>query len=269
MSLFAHLSTLGLESTIVDSFWDYPQTSVTPGVSRACLMVDYLHPGAFPVYEADVNSISYVWSKEKGVFTCQAGADKRIFLCTSEISTPNDLGTNEIYSLSHEELTESESKVAFEEDEVFIGLLDYVIERNPNRVVVSESWPPSAHDAANGLAQVEVHDLMVRSIVMNPLTWEIFKSEVNSEFIDVDVFSQLLHPRHSMSVGKLWEKDVYVSPHVPMSETLILSDPEFVGVIPVRQDITIMVGTTFEEIGMAILNPYAISSIVFGGIKTS
>ena len=71
--------------------------------------------------------------------------------------------------------------------------------------------------------------------------------------------------------GRLWTKDILISNLVPDSRVLVLSPAEFVGVMPVRQEVTVIPAdqpnklrlgwVVYEEVGIAIVNPKGISQI--------
>ena len=75
--------------------------------------------------------------------------------------------------------------------------------------------------------------------------------------------------------GHLWTADILISKKVPMDTVYVLADPEFVGVMPIRQDIQVIPAdkpeelrlgwVIYEEIGLAVVNDMAVSKIHLNG----
>lgn len=72
--------------------------------------------------------------------------------------------------------------------------------------------------------------------------------------------------------GHIWTADILISKKVPLDTVYVLADPEFVGVMPVRQDIQVIpadkpemlrVGwIVYEEIGLSVVNPLGVAKIM-------
>ena len=71
--------------------------------------------------------------------------------------------------------------------------------------------------------------------------------------------------------GHIWTADILISKKVPLNTVYVLADPEFVGVMPIRQDIQVIPAdepqklclgwVIYEEIGAAILNAMGVAKI--------
>ena len=71
--------------------------------------------------------------------------------------------------------------------------------------------------------------------------------------------------------GHIWTADILISKKCPLNTVYVLADPEFVGVMPIRQDIQVIPAdepqklrcgwVIFEEIGMSVVNSMSISKI--------
>ena len=69
----------------------------------------------------------------------------------------------------------------------------------------------------------------------------------------------------------LWTADIHVSHRVPAGSVYMLAPAEYVGAIPVRQDITVLPADNpkelrlgwviYEEIGIVIINDYSLAMI--------
>ena len=71
--------------------------------------------------------------------------------------------------------------------------------------------------------------------------------------------------------GHLWTAEILISKKVPLNTVYVLADPEFVGVMPIRQDIQVIpadiperlrIGwVVYEEIGMSVVNGMSVAKI--------
>jgi len=71
--------------------------------------------------------------------------------------------------------------------------------------------------------------------------------------------------------GHLWTADIHVSSRQDNDEILVVASPDTVGAFPIRQDITVLPAddpkklrlgwVIYEEIGIVVINDYAISLI--------
>lgn len=69
----------------------------------------------------------------------------------------------------------------------------------------------------------------------------------------------------------LWTSDIHVSHRVTPGSVYILAPAEYVGAIPVRQDITVLPADNpkelrlgwviYEELGIVVINDYALAKI--------
>ncbi len=76
-------------------------------------------------------------------------------------------------------------------------------------------------------------------------------------------------------VGHLWTTDILVSKMIPSGTVYCVSEPEFFGVMPIRQDVNVIPAdkpsrlrlgwVVYEEIGVGIVNARACSKITVSG----
>ena len=120
---------------------------------------------------------------------------------------------------------------------------------------------------ATAFREVEKHDLVVTKIVMNAQAFADLRKWGRNE---VDPVTQ--HEILQTGVfGHLWTADILLSKKVPLNTVTVCADPEFVGVMPNRQDIQVIpadiperlrIGwVVYEEIGMAVVNAMGISKV--------
>ena len=114
---------------------------------------------------------------------------------------------------------------------------------------------------------IETHDLTVAKIVMHPQQYadvRLFGRDVFDEATRRDVLMSGLF-------GHLWTADIHVSHRVPPGKVFLLAPAEYVGAIPVRQDITVLPADNpkelrlgwviYEEIGIIVINDYALALV--------
>lgn len=76
-------------------------------------------------------------------------------------------------------------------------------------------------------------------------------------------------------VGHLWTTDILVSKMIPRGTVYLLAEPEFLGVMPLRQDVNVIPAdkpsrlrlgwVVYEELGVGIVNTRAIAKITVSG----
>jgi len=71
--------------------------------------------------------------------------------------------------------------------------------------------------------------------------------------------------------GHIWTADIHVSSRMPTTTVFVLAPPEYVGAMPIRQDITVIPAdeprvlrlgwVVYEEIGFVVINPYSCAKV--------
>ena len=114
---------------------------------------------------------------------------------------------------------------------------------------------------------IEAHDLTVSKIVVNPRQYADFRN------FGRDIYDEATRRDVLMSglFGHLWTADIHVSARVPENNVYLLAPAEYVGAMPVRQDITVIPADTpkelklgwviYEELGIVIINDYALAKV--------
>ena len=132
---------------------------------------------------------------------------------------------------------------------------------------VTQSGDLSIASLNYAFSTIESHDLTVAKIVMHPRQYADFR------IIGRDVYDEATRRDVLMSglFGHLWTADIHVSSRMPTNTVLVVANPENVGAFPIRQDITVLPAddpkklrlgwVIYEEVGIAIINDYAISKI--------
>jgi len=237
-------------------------------VGRKLLVVDALPAGALPVYDRDIEASAAVIGKRGGAPSLIMEGD-RITVPTFEIVSHPKIRFSEIkqrrFSIIDRAQQRAKAEVMAEEDGVIFSSID-VASTIINPVVSSAGYMSRASLTA-AFRELEKHDLIVSRILMNPLQFADIRAWTNSDFDPVTQREVL----HTGLFGHIWTADILVSRRATPGEVLIMADPEFLGVMPIRQDIQVlpaddpanlMIGfVVYEEIGVAVANPRAVTKL--------
>lgn len=236
-------------------------------VGRKCVMVDELAQGALPRYERDVAVKSYVISKRGRVPEMYVEAEE-LLVPTFEIATNPSIRLSEIrarryYIVDRAQVRAKDAIQRQEDVEVFKVISNAVpVEHS---LVVAGVLEPSNINVA--LALIEEHELVGAKVICHPYRYKDIRNWGKS-FYDEATQRDIIM---SGLFGHIWTADIHVSTMVPRDSIYVLAPGEFVGAMPIRQDITVLpaddpkalrLGWVFyEEIGVAVINDYATAKI--------
>ena len=236
-------------------------------IGRKLLMVDELPQGALARYEKDVASVAYVISR-RGAVPDRITEGEEVLVPTFEIGTNPQIRLSEIkarrfYIVDRAQMKAKEAIQKAEDTEILLNL-DTAC---PNSHSVASSGDLTVQALNYVYSLIEEHDLTVAKLVMHPTQYadvRLFGKDVFDEATRRDVLMSGLF-------GHLWTADIHVSHRVPKGTVLVLAPAEYIGAIPVRQDITVLPADNpkelrlgwviYEEIGIVVINDYAIGKI--------
>jgi hypothetical protein len=239
-------------------------------IGRKVLMVDELPQGALPRYERDIAAVSYVVPKRGSVPDVMIEAEE-LLVPTFEIACNPTVRLNEIrarrYYIVDRAQVKAKDAIQRQEDlEVFKAISVSV--STDNTVTVAGNLTPDNVNMA--LALIEQRELIGAKILVHPFRYKDIRAwgkDFFDEATQRDVIMSGLY-------GHVWTADIHVSTMVPKNSVYVLAPPEFVGAMPVRQDITVLPAddpktlrlgwVVYEEIGVAVINDYACAKIVLG-----
>ena len=124
--------------------------------------------------------------------------------------------------------------MAVEDEEIF-NLIDEAATNGVNAVTIS-STGLTRESLTQAFKEVEKHDLVVTKIVMNAQAFADIRAWGQNEFDPVTQHEVL----QTGLFGHIWTADILISKKVPLNTVYVLADPEFVGVMPIRQDIQVI-----------------------------
>jgi len=237
------------------------------GIARKLLMVDELPQGAFPWYERDIAVRSHVVSKrgkvEEVIVEAEHFAVPTFVIAAYPTITLPEIRARRFYIIDRAQVRAKDAIMRAEDREVF--RLISAATRPDHQLTVAGSLDPSSLTVAFRL--IEEHELVAAKVVMN---FDLYSHMRNwgNDFFDPATKREVIS---TGLFGHIWTADVHVSTMVPYGTAYILAAPDFVGVMPIRQDITILpaddpktlrIGwVIYEELGMAIVNDYAVASV--------
>lgn len=238
------------------------------GISRKLLVVDPLPQGALPVYDRDVDAKAFVVSK-RGQAPDQIIEGERIQVPTFEIVAYPQVRFSQIkerrFNIIDRAQQRAKSDIMAEEDAAVFSLLDTAAEA-VNPVTISNGGL-TRESLTGAFREIEKHDLAVTKIVMNAQAFADIRSWGTNDFDPVTMHEVL----QTGLFGHIWTAEILISKKVPENTVYVLADPEFVGVMPIRQDIQVIpadkpeelrIGwVVYEEIGMSVVNAMAVSKI--------
>lgn len=247
-------------------------------LARRLLLVDPLPAGAIPVYDKNPLQDSYVINDPNSFgelgFTVSAitSTATRLSIPTFEIGidqsvTLRALRDHSNVSNSIENAQDSAlSGIRSIEDRAVLALLQSA--SNTNTVTaVSPEGLRAPNVLIDAFAMVERHDLRVAFISMGLNTYNTIR-RYGRDYIDPNTDPALLS-RGLM--GFIFGAQLVVNRSIPDDTIFVTAEPTFVGVMPIRSDITVisaddprsrLVGWRFfEHVGFCCLNPVAVSRI--------
>lgn len=254
------------------------------GVARRALVVDPLAQGALPVYELDIDVQAVVVSSNG------TGPESRVF--GNRVTVPEF----ELYSNPTVRIAEVRRRR--------FNIIDRAVQKARQELMAQED--ANVFAALDAAASVEntVQDLADGGLTKRDLVqlkievdhWDLVTTKY---FMNINEFGDILNwgsgggqgptggevdpvtQREILQTGlygHIWGADIIVSKIVPPGTVYACADPEFVGVMPIRQDIEILpadepkrlsLGWVVSEIiGLGITNPRGVSkgnkSVVIG-----
>lgn len=254
------------------------------GIARRALVVDPLPQGAIPTYDRDIDVAATVISSN-GV-----GPESRVF--GDRVLVPEF----EIYSNPTVRIAEVKRRR--------FNIIDRVVQKARQEIMAQEDANVfAAVDAAssveNTVTDIADAGLLKRDLVEIKQQVDRWDLVTTKYFMNINEFTDILKwgsgggqgvgggdldpvtMREVLQTGlyaHIWGADIMVSKIVPPGTVYGMADPEFVGVMPIRQDIEVIpadeprqlkLGWVVSEIiGIAIVNPRGVAagrkSVVIG-----
>lgn len=236
-------------------------------IGRKLLLVDELPQGALARYEKDVASVAHVIGR-RGQVPDRITEGEEVLVPTFEIAANPQIRLSEIkarrfYIVDRAQMKAKEAIQKLEDTEILRDIEAAVKATQ----VVTQTGDLNIASLNYAFSMIESHDLTVAKIVMHPQQYadvRLFGRDVYDEATRRDVLMSGLF-------GHLWTADIHVSHRVTPGSVYLLAPAEYVGAIPVRQDITVLPADNpkelrlgwviYEELGIVVINDYAIAKV--------
>jgi hypothetical protein len=251
------------------------------GVGRKAVVVDPLPQGALPVYDRDIDVRAVVVSSNGAAPESRVFGD-RITVPEFEVVSNPTVRIMEVkrrrFNVIDRAQQKARQEIQAQEDANIFTAIDFASDDTKggeNQVQTLDNGVTTTELAKTGLLnlkrQIDRWDLVTAKYFMNinqftdMLNWESAGTAGASQ-VDPVTHRELLQ---TGLYGKIFGADIIVTKIVAPKQVFACAEPDFVGVMPVRQDIEVLpadepkqlkLGWVVSEIiGVAIVNPRGVS----------
>ncbi len=257
------------------------------GIGRKVFVVDPLPQGALPVYDRDIDVSATVISSNGAAPESRVFGD-RVTVPEFEIVSNPTVRIAEVkrrrFNVIDRAQQKARQEIQAQEDANIFATLSYAgdnayggenaaVSDDANGRITDDGFLHKAH-LAEIAKEVEKWDLVCTKFLMNIKQFNDIRMwgslSTSAGLSEVDMVTQ----REILQTGlfaHLWGADILVSKLVPDETVFGCADPEFVGVMPIRQDIEVLpadepkqlkLGWVVNEIiGMAVVNPRGVACV--------
>ena len=237
-------------------------------IGRKLLLVDELPQGVLPRYERDVTAKSFVVGKRGAVPTSEIEAEELIVptfeIAANPVIRYSEVKARRFYIVDRAQIRAKDSLQRQEDTEVF----KVINAGTPSDQTISVSGTVQLEQVNLALTLIEEHELIGAKIVVPPARYKDFRGwgpEVYDQATQRDILQTGLY-------GHLYTADIHLSTMVPKNCVFVMAPAQFVGAMPIRQDITVLPAddtrrlrlgwVVYEELGFAVINDFALSKIL-------
>ena len=236
-------------------------------IGRKLLLVDELPQGVLARYERDVTAKSFTIGKRGAVPTSEIEAEELLVptfeLAANPVIRYSEVKQRRFYIVDRAQIRAKDSLQRQEDTEVF----KVINAATPADQTISVAGTVQLEQVNLALTLIEEHELIGAKIVVPPARYKDFRGwgpDVYDQATTRDILQTGLY-------GHLYTADIHLSTMVPKNCVYIMAPAQFVGAIPIRQDITVLPAddpkrlrlgwVVYEELGFALINDYAVSRI--------
>ena len=242
-------------------------------VGRKLLVTDPLPQGALPIYDKDVKVPAVVVSK-RGRVPDDVIEGERVTVPMFEIASYPQVRFSQAKARRFNLIDRSQQRAKLDlmaiEDQNIFNAIEAGSEISNTGIAATNALSRTAMLSA--LAEIGKWDLVPAKFVMNYSEYvDILKFNGETDFDPVTQREIL----QTGLVGHLWTTDILVSKMIPRGTVYCLAEPEFVGVIPIRQDINVIPAdkpsklrlgwVVYEELGVGVVNTRSLAKISVSG----
>jgi hypothetical protein len=237
-------------------------------IGRKLLLVDELPQGVLARYERDVTAKSFTIGKRGAVPTSEIEAEELLVptfeLAANPVIRYSEVKQRRFYIVDRAQIKAKDSLQRQEDTEVF----KVINAATPADQTISVAGTVQLEQVNLALTLIEEHELIGAKIVVPPARYKDFRGwgpDVYDQATTRDILQTGLY-------GHLYTADIHLSTMVPKNCVYIMAPAQFVGAIPIRQDITVLPAddtrrlrlgwVVYEELGFAVINDFALSRII-------
>ena len=244
-------------------------------VGRKAALVEQLPDGALPIYDKDPEVSAYVIGEE-GENILAITKPRRVIFPLFEIASNPEIPLTQIrerrYDLIERAQNLAKSQIQAAEDSRMFDVLDAVSVNGFDNLAavnpqVNANAPLTPSNLADAFAQVEKWDNRVARVFCNALDYADIR-KWGRDVLDIETQATLLK---TGMMATVWGAQIIVTRQVDPGYMYILAEPEFVGRIPVRTELTVLsaddpkarrIGfSVFENLGIGVHNPLGLVRI--------
>lgn len=250
------------------------------GVGRRVLVVDPLPQGALPVYDRDIDVAAVVVSSNGSPPESRVFGD-RVTVPEFEVVSNPTVRIAEVrrrrFNVIDRAQQKARQEIQAQEDANIFAALDFAGDDTLGGENTAQDIADAGllkRDLLEIKTQVDRWDLVTSKFLMNIveftdiLNWGSGGGQAAGTGGEVDPVTQREILQTGL-YGRIWGADIIVSKIVPPGTVFGAADPEFVGVMPIRQDIEVLpadepkqlkLGWVVNEIiGIGIVNPRGVA----------
>lgn len=246
------------------------------GVARRVLVVDPLPQGALAVYDRDIDVAAFVCSSNGAVPESRVFGD-RVSIPEFEIVSNPTVRIREVkarrFNVIDRAVQKAKQEIQAQEDGNIFAMLDYAGRTTgggENTQVAITAGGLTRADLLSLKQQIDRWDLLTTKFLLNIVEFTDILNWVSSGGTTAEI-DPVTHREILQTglYGQIWTADMIVSKMVPVGTVLATADPDFVGVMPIRQDIEVLPAdmpiqlklgwVAFEIIGLAVVNPRGVA----------
>jgi len=242
-------------------------------IGRRALWIDELPDGALPIYDRDVATPAFVVGDEGDSIQALPVEGARMMVPLFEIAAYPKIPFAHVKERRFDIIRRIKQKAKDElfrkEDTIIFQMLQAAATNNTDNPTISVTQANfNMSTLVDAFAGVEKWGLRVDKVFMNPQEFKVLRN-AGRDYVDFESQRELLRTGF---MGQLYGAGIYMSMQVPRGSLFIVSEPEYLGVMPIRIDLTVipadvpgvrMFGwSLFCNEGMAVHNTYGIQQII-------
>lgn len=246
-------------------------------VARKAFLVEQLPDGALPIYDKDPNVTAFVVGEE-GENILAITRPRRVIFPLFEIASNPEIPLTQVkerrFDLIERSQDLAKAQIQAAEDGRAFDVLDAVASNGFDNLgsdytnaPVNATAPLTPSDMIDAFARIETHDLRVARVFCNALDFADIR-KWGRDVLDIESQATLLRTGLMASV---WGAQIIVTRKVAPGYIYVCAEPEFLGRIPVRTELTVLsaddpkarrIGfSVFENLGIGAHNPLAVTRI--------